>query len=347
MRRSRKAPGTLRLPLGRVAPRRFRPAAGLAATVLVLCAMAVAVAPAGFWAPRWARACAAGTLVVLAAAASRVLGRRRNPPRGWLVLDDTGLHRIDRAVRATLVDWKEAFGLTVLASADRATMLLALTSPRATRYLPAAVRDAEDAAGAPTVLERATTAASSDLRAGDASALCATDAEKLYAEIARRAPGAVDRVFLSDASGQAVVLTHAELRVGARRIDLMAPLEWRASLFQERGAHMASVCQATWVNQGDVEIVLVAPLPADGAWMGDANVAVRAAGDEAAVKRSIARDLRLVQAHAGEAPPRDSRHAIDRVFMLPLRRALDRAPRALRVVAPSPRPMPLREPSRP
>jgi hypothetical protein len=340
MRGSRNSPEALRLPLGQRAPRGFRHTSGLVATALVLSAMAVAVAPLGSWSPRWARAATAGALVALAAVASRMLGRRRHPPRGWLVVDDAGLHRVDRAARATLVDWKEAFGLTILASADRATMLLALTSPRATRYLPASVRDAEDAAGAPTVLERATTAASSDLRAGDASALCATDAERLYAEIARRAPGAVDRVFLSDAAGQAVVLDRAELRVGARRIDLMAPLEWRASLFQERGAQMASVCQATWVNQGDVEIILVAPLPADGAWMGDASVAVRAAGNEASVKRSIARDLRLIQAHAGEAPPRDSRHAIDRVFMLPVRRALDRAPRALRVVAPPPRPMP-------
>jgi hypothetical protein len=343
MRRSRNAPRTLRLPLGQAPPSEFGPASGIVATVLVLCAMAVAVWPdgfAGFLAARWARASAAGTLVALAAAASRVLGRRRPPPRGWLVLDDSGLHRLERAARSTLIDWKEAFGVTVLASADRATMLLALTSPRATRYLAAAVRDAGDAAGAPTVLERATTAATSDLRAGDASALCAADAERLYAEIARRAPAAVDRVFLSDATGQAVVLDRAELRVGSRRIDLTAPLEWRASLFQERGAQMASVCQATWVNQGEVEMVFVAPLPADGAWMGDASVAVRAAGDGAAVKRSIARDLRLIQAHAGEAPPRDARHAIDRVFMLPLRRALDRAPRALRVVAPSPRPMP-------
>jgi len=338
MRGSRNGPDTLRLPLGPLAPRGYGRASGVVATLFVLCAMAVAVAP--MRAPRWARACAAGAFVALAAAASRALGRRRHPPRGWLVLDDTGLHRIERAVKATLVDWKEAFGLTVLASADRATMLLALTSARATRYLPASVRDAEDAAGAPTVLERATTAAGSDLREGDLSALCATDAERLFAEIARRAPAAVDRLFLSDATGQAVVLDRAELRVGARRIDLTAPLEWRASLFQERGAQAASVCQATWVQQGDVEIVLVAPLPADGAWMGDASMVVRAAGAEAAVKRSIARDLRLIQAHAGEPPPRDTRHAIDRVFMLPLRRALDRAPRALRLVAPPSRPMP-------
>ncbi len=81
--------------------------------------------------------------------------------------------------------------------------------------------------------------------------------------------------------------------------------------------------------------MLVAPLPADGAWMVDADVAVRAAGAGAVVKRGVARDLRLIQASAGEAPPRDARHAIDRVFMLPLRRALDRAPRSSRTASPS------------
>jgi hypothetical protein len=336
MRGSPPAPETLRLPLGRRLPRGSRHGAGLVATVLVLLAIAVAVGP-------WVsgiRACAAVTLVALAALGNRTLGRRLQPPHGWLVLDDAGLHRVDRAANATLLEWSEPFGVTVLASADRATLLLALTSPRSTRYLPATVRNAEDASAAPNLLERATTAAASDLRADDESALSAADAEKLVAEIGRRCPASVERVFLSDATGQAVVLDRAELRVGARRIDLMAPLEWRASLFQERGALAASVCQATWVRQGDVEIVLVAPLPADGAWMGDADVAVRAAGAGAAVRRGVARDLRLIQASASDAPPRDARHAIDRVFMLPLRRALDLAPRSSRIAAPPSRPMP-------
>ncbi len=302
------------------------------ATALVLLAIAAAVGP---WA-KWTRASAASALVALAALASRALGRRRQPTHGWLVADAAGLHRVDRASKATLVEWAEPFGLTVLASADRATLLLALTSPRATRYVPARVRDAEDAAAAVNVIERATTAASSDLRPGDDAALCASDAEKLLAEVGRRSPASVDRVYLSDATGQAVVLDGPELRVGARRIDLLAPLEWRATLFQERGAHAASVCQATWVHQGDVEVVLVAPLPADGSWVGDTHVAVRAAGNGASVRRSVARDLRLIQAAAGEAPPRDARHAIDRVFMLPLRRALDLAPRASRVATSAP-----------
>jgi hypothetical protein len=312
MRRSRTGPEILRLPLGRRKGARLRHAAGLIASGLVACAIAAATGPG----PQWVRASVATLLVGLAGAVSRALRTRRQPPHGWLIADEGGLHRIHRAARTTLVEWREPFGVTVLASADRATLLLALTSPRATRYLPASVRDAEDAASAPTVLERATTAAASDLREGDDSALSAADAERLFAEIARRAAASLDRMYLSDAHGQDVVLDRAELRVGVRRIDLLAPLEWRATLFQERGAHSASVCQATWVHQGEVEIVLVAPLPADGTWMGDANVAVRAASHPGRRRRAAAagcasRDRSRVHASVA-ARPRPSASRIAR-----------------------------------
>ena len=140
-------------------------------------------------------------LVALAAAVHQLLGRRRQPPHGWLVLD-AGLHRVDRAAQTTLLEWDEPFGVTVLASADRATLLLALTSPRATRYVPATVRNADDASAAPTVLERATTAAASDLRADDEPRSQRADAERLLAEIERRCPAAPDRVYLSDAAAR-------------------------------------------------------------------------------------------------------------------------------------------------
>jgi hypothetical protein len=324
-------PEILRLPLGRRVARGSPYVSSAIASGLVLGAIVAALGPG----PSWVRALASAVLVSLAAGASHVFGRRHQPPRGWLVVDGDGMHRVARGRKAVLADWREPFGLTVLASADRATLLLALTSAHATRYLSARVRDAEDAAAAPTVIDRATTAAASDLRQGDEFALCAADAERLIRALARHAPAALDRVYLSDAAGEAVVLDRLELRVGARRIDLSAPLEWRTSLFQERGPHAASVCQATWVRQADVEVVFVAPMPADGGWTGEADAAVRAAGEGAAVRRSVTRDLRLIRAVASEPPSREARHAIDRVFMLPLRRVLDRAPRASRLAAPA------------
>jgi hypothetical protein len=322
----RESSRPLRLPLGPSGTRGSARAAAAIATALVLFAMAAAVGP---WA-KWARASVATTLVLLAGAAHHALGRKRQPPRGWVVVDDAGVHRVIRGRSATLVDLGEPFGVTIFASADRAKLLLALTTSRATRYLPARVRDTHDAQAAPTVIERAATAGEGDLRGADDSSLSAADAERLITEVARRAPSALDRVYLSDATGEPVVLDRQELRVGSRRIDLSAPLEWRASLFQELGARAASVCQATWVRQADVELVLVAPME-DGGGPRVAGVPPEPAfALSAKAQRAVARDVRLMQAPVGEPPPRELRRAIDRVFMLPLRRALDRAPRVAR-----------------
>jgi hypothetical protein len=170
------------------------------------------------------------------------------------------------------------------------------------------------------LLERAATVSECDLPRGDDAALGTDDAARLLLEVTRRAPAALERVYLSDANGESLVLDATELRIGPRSVDLSAPLEWKASCYQERGTHAASVCQATWVKQDDVEVVLVAPMPGDSGWLRRGNDT--AAGD------LLARDVRLMQASAGDPPPRDLRRAIDHLFMLPIRRALDAAPRA-------------------
>jgi hypothetical protein len=340
MPESRRGHELLRLALGPRVLSRPTWSALAAQAILVGCAIAVALAP---WVGSTAlRAIAAVVVVALAGVIHHASSRTRSPPRGWLIVDERGMHRVEgSSPPATLIDWREPLGATVLASADRARFLIALTTPRATRFLSVRVADGEDAACAPTLIERATTTPDSDLRADDESALAAADAERLLDLIARRAPTSLDRAYLSDADGQPVVLDRTELRVGARRVDLSSPLEWRAFLFQEVGAQAASVCQATWVRQGEVEVILVAPMAADGTWLRDADDAVRIAGEAGVVQRSVARDVRLMQASVCEPPPRELRRAIDRLFMLPLRRALDRAPRISRVPsAPSSRTMP-------
>jgi hypothetical protein len=323
MQDARARSATLRLPLGAANGTSSSRAAGTVASLLVACAVAVAVAP---WAA-WFRALSTMALVAIAGWLHGVIARKRRPPDGWLVVDEQGVRRVGLQNESIVLDWQEPFGATVLASGDRATFLVAFTLPRAVRYVSARVTDAEDAASAPTVIDRATTAADSDLRIGNAASLKAADAEKLLAEIARRAPAALDRAYLSDADGEPVILEPTELRVGGRRIDMRAPLEWRAMIFFEQGVGTVSVCQGTWVRQGGVEVVLVAPLPADGVWLRSTHLAVRAAGEGRAVQRAIERDIRLMQAAFGEPPPRELRRAVDRIFMLPLRRALDRAPR--------------------
>jgi hypothetical protein len=298
---------------------------------LIAGAVCVAIAP---WATPTARAIAAVLMVALAGFVHQVSSRRRRPPKAWLVVDDRGVHRRDErdgaAPPVTLAEWREPIGATILASADRMRFLIALTTERATRFVSVRGATGEDVARAPTLIERATTTPDSDLRTDDESSLTTADAERLLRTLAERAPLSLDRLYLSDAGGEPLVLDRTELRVGLRRIDLDAPLEWRAFLFQEVGAQAASVCQSTWVRQGDIEVFLVAPMAADGTWLPDTEDAARfglLAAEGGTVQRSLARDFRLMQASVSEPPPRELRRAIDRLFMLPLRRALDRAPR--------------------
>jgi hypothetical protein len=71
--------------------------------------------------------------------------------------------------------------------------------------------------------------------------------------------------------------------------------------------------------------VLVAPLPPE--------ISVGRRRD-VSLHPALLRDLKLMQSAPGEPPPRELRLAVERVFMLPLRQALDRAPRASRPTVP-------------
>ena len=306
MRPPRVRTPALRLPLGPRVASPIARAAGFLAGVVVAGAVLVAAMP---WTP-WMRASVAMILVAGAGALYHALARRRRPPAGWLVVDHQG---VKRAGKPPLVGWNDPFGVAVLANPDRTRLVLALTSPGATRFLSVRVLDAGDAAEAPMLLERAVSVAGGTLPTDDEAGLCAADAERLLATLASRSPGALERVYLSDATGEPVVLDRGELRFGARRFDLTAPLEWRAFVFQELGAHAATVCQATWVRQADTEVVFVSPLGDGERYLLDAP------------------DARLMKTATGEPPPREQRRAIDRLFMLVLRKALDRAPRVSRV----------------
>ena len=77
-------------------------------------------------------------------------------------------------------------------------------------------------------------------------------------------------------------------------------------------------------GQGGTEIVLVSLLPALGPLPGSDL-------DLSTVDRAVLRDLRLMQASPEQPPPAEQRVAIERLFMLPLRSALDRAPRPSRL----------------
>jgi hypothetical protein len=315
---------TLHLALGRPGGPERSGARRLVAGALAAVAIAVALWPGD----EHVRAAFAVALVALAAAVHHRLGAPKGAVEAWLVVDAAGVRRVEGDAIAQLASWSESFGLTVFASADTTTLLFAFTTPEATRFV-SACRAPDEAPFTQSILERAVTVTDSDLPSGDERALSLDDADRLLAAVAARAPRSLDRVYLSDATGEPLTLDGGEMRIGSQTIDLSAPLEWRAFLFQERGAHAASVCQATWVRQAEVEVVLVAPMPGDSGWLGStrATYDARSVDLPRATRNALARDMRLMQASAGDPPPRELRHAIDRVFMLPMRRALDAAPR--------------------
>jgi hypothetical protein len=187
----------------------------------------------------------------------------------------------------------------------------------------------------------ASTIADSDVRgargAEDAT-LSAADAERLLETIASRALTALQRIYLSDPRGEPIVLDGSKMKIGGLNVDLAAPLEWRGFMFHESGGRVTTFYQATWVRQAEREAVLVATLPPDSSWARDLEASSKQGlfRDEH-VQRAVARDLRLMHSAPDHPPPREHRLAMDGIFMLPLRQALDRAPRAARAPKAPPR----------
>ncbi|HEX7604927.1 MAG TPA: IMP dehydrogenase [Polyangiaceae bacterium] len=266
--------------------------------------------------------------------AGAVYARRRDAraalARPFLEVHSWGLSRTDPLGEVRLAAWTEPFGVTVLADHSRSRALLAVTTALHTRYV--GVR-AEGPLAARLFLDAATVADSDafSVHASPESSLSTEDAVVLLDLVEARAPQALHRILLSGARGERIVLDGRELRVerGAteaslrRTFDLSSPLEWRGYMFHETLGPVATIYQATWVRQGTFELVLVAPLPPEITRDGMRP-------NENTDRTALLRDLRLMQSLPEEPPPNELRTAIERVFMLPLRQALDKAPRAAR-----------------
>lgn len=218
----------------------------------------------------------------------------------------------------------EPFGMTLVTSAKRDRMVAVWSSPEGLFYVGSTFEGpARRALGA--LFDRAFTAVGDDaaLEAlgpdGAPLELLPSDFAALVFAVEELDPSCVERLVLSDARGAPLTLDGRELVVGERRFDLTAPLEWRPFVFQEAFGQAVAVYQGTSIRQGGSEAVLVALLP---------SILPYEFGEESDLDRTLLRDLRLMQAPPEEPPPRDARVAIDRLFVLPVRSALDRAPRA-------------------
>src|SRR5262249_39101969 len=160
--------------------------------------------------------------------------------------------------------------MTLLGNRARDRLVLAVTTTGRAIYFAARVSPDERTAFA-HLLSSASTVSDDDavLDAtgpdGAPLELRMADLRDLSTMLARSDREAFDRCFLSDTHGTPVVLDGPLLRIGGSGFDLRAPLEWRATLFQEPiGALMPAsdvdatlapsagvmVYQATWVRQG-------------------------------------------------------------------------------------------------
>lgn len=251
----------------------------------------------------------------------------------WIEADAGGVSRITPDATSDLAAWDAPLGVSLLASYGRPTALLAFTTPTQTRYVPARIDERSDAED--ELLARIAVLADLDLVDGvtHEAALSPTSAAELVRLVERRDREALGRAFLSDAKGTPISLDRATLAVGERAFDLTSALEWRPLMFHESTGQAAALYQATWIRQGSSEVVLVAPMPA--------SIVPRDSQMQATGKlgRALTRDLRLLQAPAETPPAREARVAIDRPFMMAVRRVLDDAPLAARVtLEPPPRP---------
>lgn len=237
----------------------------------------------------------------------------------------------------SLLSTSGPFGVTLLAAPRRDRAVVLLTSAAGTFYVGAHF-DAEARLAAAHHLDRATTVGGDDVGLesiapdGDPLLVTPEDFVALLETLVARSPSCLDRFVLTDARGADLTLDGRALCAGDRNIDLDAPLEWRAIVFQEAFGQAVAVYQGTWVRQGESELVFVCLLPALGpALFADLDLAGldRAHGQAPKAPLSgLLRDIRLMQATPEQPPPTEQRVAIDRHFMLPVRCALDRAPHA-------------------
>ena len=257
-------------------------------------------------------------------------GRRPvdQPSGTYLEADDAGLTRITEDATKSIVKWDAPFGVALLASYGRPTALLAFTTPTQTRYVPARIDDRSEADD--ELLARIAVLADLDLVDGVAhdAALTSAATAALLRHVEGRDKDALGRVFLSDGKGMPIALDRATLAIGERTFDLTSQLEWRPLMFHESTGQAAALYQATWIRQAGSEVVLVAPMPASIVPR-ETNAHREASGR---LGRALTRDLRLLQAPAESPPARDVRVAIDRPFMMAVRRVLDDAPLASRMV---------------
>ncbi len=249
-----------------------------------------------------------------------------------LEADARGIFRVTGDDRTELVSWDAPFGAALLASYGRPTALLAFTTPTHTRYVPVRIEGRDEIED--ELFAGVAVLADLDLMDGVAHdpALTSTAAAVVLRLAKDHRKGAFGALYLSDGRGKPIAVDRGTLTVGERSFDLTSHLEWRTLMFHESTGQAAALYQATWIRQGTSEVFLVAPMPAS-------IVPCEPSAKQGAtgrLGRALTRDLKLLQAPAETPPPHEARVAIDRPFMLAVRRSLATAPLATRMTIEAP-----------
>jgi hypothetical protein len=258
------------------------------------------------------------------------------PPARSLIVDVSGLAIESGASRVQLLDLSSRqFGMTILSDRLRTRAIVAITSKEGACFLAGRILPEDRRMLAP-ILARALVIPTEEVALdaigpdGRPVELRAEDFRSVVEWLERVDPSSSDRLILSDPSGEPLELRGEELVVRGHHFDLTRALEWRSILFQESFGQAFALYQGTWVRQGTSEVVLVSLLPA-GVLDPSPLDFMRASNPDLDLRAM--RDQRLMQATAGAPPPFEQRVAVDGLFMLPLRVALDGAPRASKLPA--------------
>ena len=319
-----------------------------------------AISASNLAAARWLLALLGVVTGALAFSTARLFLRRSTDlsPRR-LTLHKSGVQFDDLAQPPTtsfphqdLVDFSQPFGMTLLGNRARDRIVLAVTTAQRAVYFSARLDADERRAHAKLIANASTVSdddavldatgpdgASLEVRVRDLQDLATTclraDRQAYDSMLSlrhQRRPGGSRRTPAPDRkkwfrSAGAARVARDPFSGAIRRAD--AALRPRLQLSPSAGV---MVYQATWVRQGGSEAVLVSLLASLSSISLTARVAL---GEVPEVTSAVLRDLRLSQATPEEPPPTELRVGIERMYMLPLRAALDRAPRASRKSIPS------------
>lgn len=268
-------------------------------------------------------------------------GKDRREPRA-LVLDSSGLtyELVRRALPGAaaptlrrddaplpLLDGSQRFGATLLSSPGRDKLALAITSGQGT-FLVGTQLTAEERRGFADLFARASVVGNDetalDATGPDGKPVCLSPEafRRLYHSLLTLDPNCAGRLVLSDQRGNPLELEGSALLVRGQRFDLSRPLEWRAIVFQEPFGQAINLFQGTWIRQGGSEVVLVALMTPSLF-----ESTLRGAQHAPSPDKLAQRDQRLLEAAAADPPAIDCRIAIDGLFVVPIRAALDDAPR--------------------